>query len=172
MWIRISRNSLSCIIRHSVYICCPDVCYTTALYDVTLFRRRQPVMHKAGRNDTTNVRFEARRNMHQMHVTHESRIDFDSYLIRVASQTAPRISALALAFVSLVCASHKLRFNYRTTYHCDNIRIFYQKIPSFSLVRIISWRMIAPTEQNFHLSSKIQVWKEKLILDHYQSSNW
>lgn len=68
---RIIRNTMLCVCS-----CClgfPSVCCTVALYDVTLFRQQQAVMHKTGRSDTTNMQFEVCCNMHQMHVAHESR---------------------------------------------------------------------------------------------------
>jgi len=69
-------NPRPIIPRHVLYDalcnCCSGfagVCCAAALYDATLFRRQQSVMHKAARIGAMRL---AARNMHQMHVTYES----------------------------------------------------------------------------------------------------
>jgi len=87
-------------------------------YDVTLFRQQQAVMHEAGRSDTTNMRFEAWCNIHQMHVAHESRAHrfwqrfmFDTCCIsnRVADFTPCLLCMLCR--VSIMTCSNTRRFN-------------------------------------------------------------
>lgn len=136
-WImfRISRVSPSDIIRLSMCSCCPDVCYTMALYDVTLFRWRQPVMHKAGQEIrlTCDSKRGATCIKCMLHTSRASILIHVWYVLRLK----PRHGFPRLLWHSWISRVNCVSISVKTSLWQDILEFFYQKISSFYLERII-----------------------------------